>query len=133
MKKNVDPCADVCPVQVPATPAKGAGPSPRSSHLPSGTNPLTRNTYREDYLAWVRLPNAPYPPGGTPSGGAQELSISSEEWARLAALSPCRRCELAQEIKKASRVWPRIRKNWMFWAGVGAGTVGLGMLVVMKR
>lgn len=119
------PCAKACSQIVEAPPAKGAGPSPQARHLPG--------SYRPDYLAWVRLPISPYPPGGRPSGGAQELSISSEEWARRARQSPCYRCELAQQVKAASRVAPRLKTNWMFWTGLGAGALGVGMLVVMKR
>lgn len=129
MSKKKSVCDKFCPPTVEAPVAKGAGPSPQTPHLPNAKNPITGNKYRTDYLAWVRFPNAPYPPGGTPSGGAQELSISSEEWARRAKQSPCYKCQLHQQVIEASK----LKLNWMFWTGLGAGALGIGMLVVLKN
>lgn len=122
-------CDEYCPPQIEAPPETGAGPPPQPRHLPKTINPRTGRSYWDDYRAWGRLPNAPYPPGGTPSGGAQELSISSEEWARRARKSPCYKCQFAQQVARASE----LKFDWMFWVGIGAGALGLGMLVVMKR
>lgn len=122
-------CEEYCPPDIDAPPQKGAGPSPQPRHLPKSKNPVTGRSYWDEYKSWARLPNAPYPPGGRPSGGAQELSISAEEWARRARKSPCYKCQFAQQVHEASK----LKFNWMFWVGLGTGALGISMLVVMKK
>lgn len=113
--ENQDPCSAVCPGDTGLELSKS-----RPNHLPERLWPR--------YQAWGSMPYAPYPPGGTPEFGIKELRISADEWARRARQSPCYRCEFEQRVKNASR----LRFGWMFWTGLGAGALGLGMLAAMR-
>lgn len=115
-------CDEVCPAKIELKPKNALTRPPKAP-------PHLSSRYAAEYRAWGYLPIAPYPPGGTPHGGATGLNISADEWARLARESPCAKCLLEEQVRDASK----LHFSWAFWAGLGAGALGLGMLVMGRK
>lgn len=116
-------CDSVCPPVLKSAPKTGLQrPLAPVKHL-------YQTKYQNQFRDYELLPFAPYPPGGTPTGGDPDLRISSEEWARRARESDCYKCHVRQDVKAASS----LSVNWMFWVGLGAGALGAMTLVLKRR
>lgn len=116
-------CCDVCPPVLKKAPVTGLQrPLAPVKHL-------TNTKYQRQFRDYELLPFAPYPPGGLPTGGDPDLRISSEEWARRAMDSECYKCHVRFDANRAAR----LRPNWMFWVGLGAGALGAMTLVLKRR
>ena len=118
------PCDKFCPPPIPndANKPRLTRPLPAVPHL--------KNTkYHAAFRNYDKLPYAPYPPGGTPTGGDPALRISSAEWARRAAESECFKCNVREDVKAASR----LHLDWRFWVGVGAASLGTVTILLTSK
>jgi hypothetical protein len=93
----------------------------------AGPTHLTDVSLHDDYRDYMMMSVAPFPPDGKPTGGATGVSV--EELAELYKNSDYYKCQVDVNVRHAAA----LRLDWKFWVGLGAGALGVTLLVATKK